>query len=253
MTGRAVLALVALLWANLPAAAQDLTIALSTQEVRITSNFTGTEVTLFGVIAGDPAPPEGGYAVAVTLRGPSQNVAVRRKDRVVGVWINRASKTVLAMPAFYALRTSTPLSDIGDAELLRRNFLGTANLAFVYRDSLMINDPDGEEFRQAFLRLKQEGGLYSEAVDVTFLGDQVFRTTIALPANVAVGAYRAEVRVFADGSLLALERENLVVARSGGERLLFDFSRTQSILYGLASVALALFVGWAGGVIFRRD
>lgn len=236
-----------------PAAAQDLTIALSTEEVRITSNFTGTELTLFGVVADDPDPPEDGYDIAITLRGPSQNVAVRRKDRVAGVWINRASKTVLAMPSFYALRTSVPLDEIGDVTLLRRNFLGAANLGFVYRDSLMINDPDGEEFRQAFLRLKTEGGLYSEAVTVDFLGEQVFRATIALPANTPVGTYRAEVRVFSDGALVALDREEMTVARSGGERLFFEASRTQPVLYGLASVALALFVGWFGGVVFRRD
>ena len=31
------------------------------------------------------------------------------------------------------------------------------------------------------------------------------------------------------------------------------FARNQSLVYGLLCAALALFVGWLGGVIFRRD
>ena len=31
------------------------------------------------------------------------------------------------------------------------------------------------------------------------------------------------------------------------------FARNQSLLYGLICVALALIVGWLGGVVFRRD
>ncbi len=31
------------------------------------------------------------------------------------------------------------------------------------------------------------------------------------------------------------------------------FARSQSLLYGLICVVLALTIGWLGGVIFRRD
>jgi hypothetical protein len=31
------------------------------------------------------------------------------------------------------------------------------------------------------------------------------------------------------------------------------FARTQSLPYGIIVVAMALLVGWLGGVIFRRD
>jgi hypothetical protein len=31
------------------------------------------------------------------------------------------------------------------------------------------------------------------------------------------------------------------------------FAHSQALAYGLIVVALALFIGWLGGVIFRRD
>jgi hypothetical protein len=32
-----------------------------------------------------------------------------------------------------------------------------------------------------------------------------------------------------------------------------SFAQNQSLIYGLICAALAVFIGWAGGVIFRRD
>ncbi len=236
------------------AEAEELTIALSTQKVEITSNFAGGEVTLFGVIEPgvfQPRRPRG-YDIAVTLLGPPENVVVRRKDRVLGVWINRASKPVGA-PSFYALRSSAPTAAIAEQDILRELALGLDNFPFAYRGKVIVKDPLVEEFRTAYLRLKSEAVLFTEAPDVAFIGELIFRTTISLPANIPVGRYTATVHLFSGGAHLADAQESLSVARIGAERLMFDFSRNQSLIYGLIAVGLALFVGWLGGVIFRRD
>ncbi len=245
------LALLAGIVAAAPADAEDLTIAISSPTVEITSNFTGADITVFGVV--EDAVPGVEYDVVVALRGPAQNIAVRRKDRVAGIWINQASETVLAVPGFYALRTSAPLWQIADPETRENFLLGTDHLGFVYRGKVRINDPSAAEFRDAFLRLKTEADLFSEATDISFLADAVFRTTIRLPASTPVGRYSATGFVFRDGQLVARVREIMNVNRVGGERFLFEFSRNQAFLYGIAAVAMALFVGWLGGVLFRRD
>ena len=93
----------------------------------------------------------------------------------------------------------------------------------------------------------------SDRTSVEFIGDVVFRADIDLPANVPIGEYRTEVHLFSGGTLLAVDSAAMLVSRSGVEQALFAFSREQAIIYGLLTVALALFTGWLGGVLFRRD
>ncbi len=91
--------------------------ALSTPEVTISSNFTGTTVTLFGVIdlAGAVSRVGGPIDVAVLLIGPPQTVIARRKDRFLGIWANAAAETFSRAPAFYSLSTSAPIDEPGVA------------------------------------------------------------------------------------------------------------------------------------------
>ena len=85
-TRRAALCVVAALaCGGAPAAAEHLVASVSTQRVQVTSNFTGTELVLFGTV--DPDPPSGAraqtYDRVATVSGPRQSLLTRRKDRVL--------------------------------------------------------------------------------------------------------------------------------------------------------------------------
>jgi uncharacterized protein (TIGR02186 family) len=236
--------------------AEHLTVALSTPEVRINSSFTGVPITLFGVIERDAQTisRSGEYQVAVSILGPPQSIIARRKDRILGVWANSTSETILAAPSFYQVSSTGAIADLGSETLLKRLRLGFDNIGFTYRGRVAKDDPGAAEFRDAFLRIKQKEGLYSEApAGVGFVADTIFRTTIWIPANVPVGYYQVSVFLFADGALLAHADESFTIAKTGLEQFVFAFSHQESFIYGLACVALALFTGWLAGVIFRRD
>jgi uncharacterized protein (TIGR02186 family) len=237
------------------AAAESLTIALSTTEVRINSNFTGTGLTIFGVIERDAATVgrNEAYQVAAVLKGPGENVVARRKDRVLGVWANGASQTFVSAPSFYAVDTSAAVDSLASAEQLRRLQIGLANISLVSPRPTAAAAEESRQFREAFLRLKQEAGLYSQSTEVDFIGDRVFRATLWIPANVPVGRYRAEVTLFSGGTALATAEDRVQISKTGFEQFMFSASRGYAWLYGLATVALALFTGWLAGVIFRRD
>jgi uncharacterized protein (TIGR02186 family) len=244
-----------LAWAA-PAAAEHLTVALSTGEVKISSNFTGAPVTLFGVIERDAqsASRSGGYRVATLVQGPPESVIVRRKDRILGVWANSASETILAPPSFYIINASGTIADLAPAPVLERYQLGLANARFDYRGRPQANDPRAAEFRDAFLRIKQNAGLYTEneqAID--FIGNNIFRTTVWVPANSPVGFYRVSVFLFADGGLLARTDQSFRISKTGFEQYISAFAREKSFVYGFLCALMALVTGWVGGVIFRRD
>jgi uncharacterized protein (TIGR02186 family) len=237
------------------ALAEKLTVALSTPEVTINSNFTGTAVTVFGVIDRDARSVSGvgGYDIAVLLLGPRETVVARRKDRILGIWANAASETFEAAPSFYSLSTSVNTEDLATPPVLERLQLGFDNIAFRYAGRSAANDPAVAPFRDAFIRLKDSSQLYHQQVGVDFIGNLIFRTTLYLPANIPVGTYTADAYLFSDRLLIARADDKLRVTKTGLEDTLSTFARNQSLLYGLICVALALSIGWLGGVIFRRD
>ncbi len=255
MSWIAALAVAFVLAAAGPAQAEKLTVALSTPEVTINSNFTGTAVTVFGVIDRDAKSVSGvgGYDIAVLLLGPRETMVARRKERILGIWANAASETFQAAPSFYALSTSVKVADLATAPVLDRLQLGFDNIAFRYAGRAVPNDPAADRFREAFIRLKGRAGLYHQGVGVSFIGSLIFRTTFYLPANIPVGTYTADAYLFSDRLLIARADDHLRVTKTGLEDTLTSFARNQALLYGLICVALALTIGWVGGVIFRRD
>jgi uncharacterized protein (TIGR02186 family) len=245
----------ALVWAG-PAFAEHLTVALSTGEVKISSNFTGAPVTLFGVIErdGQSVSRSGGYRVATLVQGPPESIIVRRKDRIVGVWANSASEIILAPPSFYMVNATGTIAGLAPKPTLERYRLGFDNAQFDYRNRSQANDPRADEFRKAFLRIKENAGLYTENENaVEFIGDSVFRTTVWVPANSPVGHYRVSVFLFADGTLLARADQSFRISKTGFEQYMSAFAREKSFVYGFLCAALAIATGWLGGVIFRRD
>ncbi len=231
-----------------PASAQGLIVTLSTDQVEITSNFNGTGITVFGALQLDALQTHRPYNLVVVLRGPDQPVSIRRKDRVLGLWINRAEATFADLPVFYAIHTTTPLADFATPSSLAALGLGLDAI------SAGVTGVGRGEFASALVRLRQDEGVYYEqsgAID--WPGANVFRTTFSLPADVPVGPYSVEVLVFQDGQLLASAQQPLAISKTGSEQFIFDASRQQPWLYALAIVMIAAGAGWLGGVVFRKD
>ena len=238
------------------AQAERLTIALSTPEIRINSNFSGTTITIFGVIERDAATVSrtGGYEVAIVVRGPPETVVARRKERFLGVWANGASETFANVPSFYTLVTTRNLEEMSSSPILRRLEIGFDNIDFTGGERSGAEDPEAAAFRAAFLRLKQQSSLYAEQIGgVSFIGGSVFRATVWIPANVPTGHYTAGVYLFSGTALLATAGEGIEITKIGFEQFMFEVAHQRAAIYGLACVALALVTGWLAGVIFRRD
>jgi uncharacterized protein (TIGR02186 family) len=241
--------------AAIPAAhAERLTIAVSTPEVQITSNFSGVAVAVFGVIEGGDEQVflNGHYDAAVVVIGPPQSVVERRKDRILGIWANSAVATLVDSPAFYALDTTRPIDAIASAAARTRLNLGFDNLALTFADQ---DQPAaaGREFRDAFIRLQSQAGLFAQGSGIRFIGDTIFRSNIFLPANIPEGKYTVLAYLFTGQNLVAAAESSLTVSKIGFEQTVASFAGGQPLIYGLLTIALSIFVGWLGGVIFRRD
>ena len=104
------------------------------------------------------------------------------------------------------------------------------------------------------MRLRTEHGLYREATSaVTFLTPTLFRTGIPLPAEVPIGTYAVEIKLFAAGTLVTKTDTAFDIVKVGFEQFVATSARQHGLLYGLFTAFMALMTGWMASVVFRRD
>ncbi len=252
-----VLGLAALVAASSPVTAARLVASLSTHRVMITSNFTGEEIVLFGGIEQDKpsVAPRSGYDIVVTVTGPRQSTVIFRKERMLAIWVNSDSRVFEDVPSYLAVLSNRQLSAIASTETLRRFQLGLDNIPLPQRASVNIAESGRDDpFRQALIKIKTDHGLYREVSNgVTFLAPELFRATILLPAEVLVGTYEVDVRLFSDCMQLARTPAPFEVYKSGFEQVVTTAARDHGVIYGLATAAMALATGWFASIVFRRD
>ncbi|MGM0585560.1 MAG: TIGR02186 family protein [Pseudomonadota bacterium] len=232
-------------------AREEIVAALSHNRVSITTTYAGSEIFVFGAIkraAAEEAPPPD---VIVTISGPSEPVTVRRKDRVLGVWANTDSVVIDAAPSFYAVAATRPPEEIlsETADLLHR--IGLDRQVRVVGAAGQVSEPDA--FRRALIRLRERQGLYvSRPLEVTVIEDILFAVSVALPADILEGDYRARVFLVREGRVTDLHESRVDVRKVGLERWLYSLSHSDPLLYGLMSLAVALAAGWLASEVFRR-
>ncbi|MDB5738413.1 MAG: hypothetical protein JWO65_2081 [Sphingomonas bacterium] len=225
---------------------------VSDRQVEILYSFTGADLLLFGAILypGGRAPDKPAD-VAVVLKGPTQSILLREKQKVAGMWINAASARFRSAPSFYAIATSRPLDQLVDAR--------TAAIYELGLDSLQISPASGgppeeqRRFEAGLIDLKRRAGLYVENPrGVENSAGVLYRARITIPARVPVGRYTAETFLIQDGHVVAGAVRDISIGKSGFERFVAEAADRWSIAYGLVAVGVSLAIGWAAGALFRK-
>jgi uncharacterized protein (TIGR02186 family) len=237
-----------------PATAERLVISLSKHRILVTSTFGGEDLVLFGSVERDArtVPRRGGYDIVVTVTGPRRSFVTRRKERRLGIWVNVESREFPEAPAFLAVLSNQPLERIASPDVLRRLQIGLDAMPLTSSDTVEVISAG--PFRQAFIRINAEQGLYQKSDNaVTFLTPNLFRAALPLPASAPIGTYHVDVKLLADGALVARASSAFEVVKAGFEQTVAEAARQQPFLYGLATALLALLTGWLASVIFRRD
>src|SRR6185437_5219721 len=193
---------------------------LTSHLIGITGAFTGTSVVLFGAT-------DGPGDVVVVVRGPEHDVAVRRKRRVAGVWVNTKEDVFV----FHEL----------GLDYLRLKLA---------RGALREEDTP---FRKALIESQQREGAFGETVGkVDFLGDRLFRSTLAFPSNVPIGTYLVQVFLIRNKGVVSGQTTPLVISKIGVDAEIADFADHRAAIYGLVAVATAMVAGWLASVPFRN-
>ena len=236
-------------------ARETIEIGTSTSEIAITSDFRGADLTVFGALTNQDQLllAIGQYDIIVTLEGPPAPATVRRKERVFGIWINTRSMTFEPVPESYSIASTRPVEDIAKPQVLSELRAGIRHMGLI-PTGYAGNAVNLGEFRDAFRRLKESGGLFQRDTNgVRFVASNLFRATLKLPANIPDGVHTVRAYLFKSGSPVSSKTLPLRVVKTGMEQTITDAAHHRPLAYGLFCVVLALVTGWGASLIFRKD
>jgi uncharacterized protein (TIGR02186 family) len=228
---------------------------VSQRDIEIAYSFTGAELLLFGAILypgnRTPEPGEKPAEIVVVVKGPTQSVLVREKEKVAGIWVNADRMRYRSAPSFYAIASPRPIREMVDERTRAIYELGV--------DSLQLSPASGAapevqtRFDRGLVELRRRGGLYYEApsaVEVT--GGVLYRARLTIPARVPVGRFTAETFLIRDGRVLAAAVRPIDIRKSGFERFVALSAEQYPIAYGVLAVVLSIAFGWGAGALWRR-
>ncbi len=223
---------------------------VSQHEIQVRQGFTGTELLLFGAIL-DPDGSRAGrdYDIVVVLKGPTQAIRLREKQKIAGIWVNAQSSDFRSAPSFFAVASSRPIAKIVDERTAAIFELG---LNWLQLSPIGAIDPAQQQrFTAGLVDLRKRQGLYSESARGVRISEQVlYQARIALPSSVQIGRYTAETFAIRDGQVIASATADVEVRKLGFERFVALFAQEQALLYGLLAVAVSVSMGWLAGRLF---
>ena len=223
---------------------------VSQDEVQVRQGFTGTELLLYGAIL-EPDGRRAGrdYDIVVVLKGPTEAIRVREKEKILGIWVNAESTAFRSAPSFFAVASSRPVDQIVDERTAAIYELGLDYLQLSPSGSI---DPEEQQrFTAGLVDLRARAGLYKEEPGGVTISEQVlYQARISLPSNVQTGTYTAETFAIARGRVIASATAEVEVHKVGFERMVAAYADENSFWYGLLAVGLSVLMGWLAGRLF---
>lgn len=271
-----IILVIVVLRAGAASAADFLAADLSNNVVKVSSNFTGTEVILFGAFLqtkGRSFGPISGSDVIVVVRGPPERVTVRRKERFGVIWMNMNAVTFTSAPSFYFVASTIPLDALDSESFLNEHQIGLKHIAFESTSSIAPNQL--VPFRDALIEKRERYSeaftgqipLYTQIVDAPtcrsnptdgcffrFSNSALFNAHLPIPANIPIGKLEISLYFVRDGRPVpnVVRTWVLDVSRSGIDGWLYKHAVANPILYGLGAILLAVTAGLTATLIARK-
>ena len=220
---------------------------ISTSEINIDTKFTGAEVLLFGA-KGDAGD------IIVNVRGPKKNFLVSKKDKFLGIWYNKDRLKFLDAYSYYSFFSSDNKEGKNnnfEQKLISKLEIGQDKINFNIKGSQTINQD--KEFKIEFINKLEKQNLYLNRPDsVEFLDDTLFKVMLKFPKNVPTGVYTVEIYLVDKNNLIAFQAIPINVHQVGLSARINQFAYSQSIIYGIVTILMAVVAGFLANFVFSK-
>lgn len=217
---------------------------LSNYSIMMDSSFNGTRLFIFGARSANGD-------VVIVVRGPLKKYIVRKKEEVMGIWVNRDRVKLFNIPDYYAIASSKPLDAHNHTQLFRQLAIG--HNALFNAPSDLAGQKIYTEFTQAFIAHQLGRRLYfPQPFSISFMGETLFKAVIEFSDNIPPGNYNAEVYLLDNDRIVGTHVLPIRVGKVGLDAFLYDYAHHHPFLYGISAVVLALSAGWFAGRLFEK-
>ena len=233
-------------------AAAYLNSLLTPEAVKIGAFFNGTKAYVSGDVSQDAE-------VVVRLSGMRQDVALKRKGRVLGLlWMNLGSITIQNVPNLYLVHMSEDFEATAKTLPAKWEELGLGFAALEKQMNVSPAEAESEEIFTEFLKLKESKGLYGIRTGKVIYGEgesgrKSFEAVLEIPPRLTPGKYSVETFAIRNGSVAARTTAELQVKQVGLPAFISTLAFERGALYGFLATIIAIAAGLFMGVIFKGE
>ena len=219
---------------------------LSQENVKISTDFQGAKILLFGAYDGKK-----GDDIIVIVTGPKGLVTVQKKEKIFGVWVNTKKVNYINAPKYLSISSNRKIEDILNKKTQKISEIGLNNFNIRIQPGIKVENE--KQWRQALTRNMLKSNLWSvNENSVSLNKDALFRSFLELPSNVITGQFEVKILHYRNSKLVSQQINSINVSKSGISAEIYDIAQNYSTLYGIFAVFLAILVGWGSNLVFRK-
>ena len=226
----------------------DIVSNIDKKEIELTTRFDGSKILVFGALTDTKNDP----TLIIELVGPEQDITIRKKSKVWGIWVKKDYANFEKIPSFYQINStnlnSDKRSEIGNRKLEKYFFSKFRNKETATQKKL-----EKKAYFSELLRLKKNiNNIRLFETEISVLQKKLFFSTIELPQKIFPGKYKVIISLLNENHEVIKSSEEIVkVSKTGIQKFLSFNAANNSTFYGIFSVMLALFLGFSAAQIFR--
>jgi len=237
---------------------------VATRRVNVTFAFSGEQVFLYG------QAPAGTTRVVAAMEGPAASaLRLLQKGRVALFWLGVRQYRLGGVPGLYLVNANCPLCNRpsgcthAPAESDWNRILAPAGITAgrsALRAAAELECMSGtlapgevDTVLDGFWELQARRGLFAVHASAVRLGTTgAYYHRFDLPAQAPDGRYLIATYFLSQDGVIAIERNELFVRKSGLIATLSQLAERRAATYGAVTVLIALAAGWLAGALFKR-
>ena len=197
---------------------------LSQENVKISTDFQGAKILLFGAYDGKK-----GDDIIVIVTGPKGLVTVQKKEKIFGVWVNKKKVNYINAPKYLSISSNRKIEDILNKKTQKISEIGLNNFNIRIQPGIKVKNE--KQWRQALTRNMLKSNLWSvNENSVSLNKDALFRSFLELPSNVITGQFEVKILHYRNSKLVSQQINSINVSKSGISAEIYGIAQNYSTL-----------------------